>query len=64
MRHILPIVGPLLILLAIFLFVRSRRTAPDREEQGSGLLVFVLLIGASVAIAAFWFFLTWLEFAS
>lgn len=64
MRHLLPIIASLLVVLAIALLVRSRRTEPDREGQGNGLMIFVLLIGASVAIAAFWFFLTWLEFAS
>lgn len=65
MRHILPILGVLVLVLGLVLAFRRRR-APDLDSgtSGSGVLIAVVTLGACVAIAAFWFFLTWAEFAS
>lgn len=65
MRHLLPILGVLVLILGIALVFRNRQT-PGRESRsgGNALIIIVATLGAAVAIAAFWFFLTWLEFAS
>lgn len=65
MRHILPILGVLVLVLGIVLAFRGRKS-PDLDDgsSGNGVLIVVATLGACVAIAAFWFFLTWAEFAS
>lgn len=65
MRHLLPILGVLVLILGVVLAFRKRRTPGlDSDSGGNALIIIVATLGAAVAIGAFWFYLTWLEFAS
>lgn len=58
MRRFLLLLPVILILIGVVTVMMRRQTGTDtpEENQGYGLLVVLLFIGAVVAIAAFWFF--------
>lgn len=58
MRRFLLLLPVIVILIGMVAIMMRRRTGNDATEdnQGYGLLVVLLFVGAALTIAAFWFF--------
>lgn len=66
MQRLLLLLPVILITIGVIsVMTRGQKsTDPDQEQLGYGVLVLLLVIGAIVAIATFWFFQAELHFES